>query len=226
MRFDLISIFPNAFEALKVSRIWKKAEENKKFDFFVHDLRDFSEDSHRTVDDVPYGGGPGMVLKVEPLVKAVESLPKLENRRILYATPQGEKLTQPKIEKLSQVDQLVVVCGRYEGVDERFVEGWVDETFSIGDYILSGGELPAMVLIDAVARLIPGVVGDLESVTTDSFTSGMLKFPQYTRPQVFRNREVPKVLLSGNHADIEKWREEEALARTKKLRADLLHETN
>lgn len=226
MRFDVVTIFPQWFEALRVSRIWTRAEEKKKFELFVHDLRDYADDSHHTVDDVPYGGGPGMVLKVEPLVKAVEALPVKENRKVFYASPQGKRLDQKKVEEISKLDQVVIVAGRYEGVDERFVEGWVDETYSIGDYILSGGELPAMVLMEAVGRLIPGVVGDYESVATDSFTSGMLKFPQYTRPQVYREREVPKVLLSGNHAEIEKWRRDEALARTKKLRPDLLHETN
>ncbi|MFH1016749.1 MAG: tRNA (guanosine(37)-N1)-methyltransferase TrmD [Pseudomonadota bacterium] len=225
MRFDVITIFPRWFEALEVTKIWSRAQENGLVDFRVHDLRDFAEGPHRTVDDVPFGGGPGMVLKVEPLVKAVESVEAMPGRKILCTTPQGRPLTQAWAEELSRLPQLVIIAGRYEGVDERFVEGWVDETFSIGDYVLSGGELPAMVLVETVGRLIPGVVGDAESVASDSFTSGRLKFPQYTRPAVFRDREVPGVLRSGNHAQIEKWRMEKSVERTRAKRPDLLEES-
>jgi tRNA (guanine37-N1)-methyltransferase len=221
MRFDVITIFPEMFEALRASQIWKRAEESKLIEFYAHDLRGFTTDRHRTVDDVPYGGGPGMVLKVEPLVKAVESIERLPGGKILYASPQGRKLTQQWASELAQLPQLTVLAGRYDGVDERFVEGWVDEAFSIGDYVLSGGELPAMVLFETVARLIPGVVGDAESVATDSFTSGKLKFPQYTRPPVFRDREVPEVLRSGNHAQIEAWRQGKAEERTRLRRPEL-----
>ncbi len=222
MRFDVVTIFPGWFEALEVTKIWSRAREKGLIDLKVHDLRDFSEGPHRTVDDIPFGGGPGMVLKVEPLVKAVESIETLPGRKVLCATPQGRLLTQAWAEELSRVPQLVIVAGRYEGVDERFLDGWVDESFSIGDYVLSGGELPAMVLVETVARLIPGVVGDSESVASDSFTSGRLKFPQYTRPAVFRDREVPEVLRSGHHAEIEKWRMEKSLERTRAKRPDLL----
>jgi tRNA (guanine37-N1)-methyltransferase len=225
MRFDVITIFPAAFEALEVTKIWSRARENGLVDLRVHDLREYAEGPHRTVDDVPYGGGPGMLLKVEPLVKAVESIEALPGRKVLCASPQGRKLTQEWAEELARIPQLVIVSGRYEGVDERFVDGWVDDSFSIGDYVLSGGELPAMVLIETVARLIPGVVGDSESVASDSFTSGRLKFPQYTRPAVFRDREVPEVLRSGHHAEIERWRAEESIRRTQSKRPDLLEVT-
>ncbi len=214
------------FDMLRTSQIWKRAEEAKKIELHVHDLRDYTNDAHRTVDDVPYGGGPGMVLKVEPLVKAVESIPPVTGRKVLYTSPQGRKLDQKYAEELAKIPQLVVVCGRYEGVDERFVEGWVDESFSIGDYVLSGGELPALVLLDTVTRLLPGVVGDWDSVATDSFQDGKLKFPQYTRPQAFRGKEVPEVLLSGNHREIDRWRRQASLARTRARRPDLIDDEN
>jgi tRNA (guanine37-N1)-methyltransferase len=162
-----------------------------------------------------------MVMKVEPLVAAVETVATVPGRKVLYASPQGRKLTQSWASELASAPQLVVVAGRYEGVDERFTEGWVDSAFSIGDYVLSGGELPAMVLLETVARLIPGVVGDWESVAGDSFSTGRLKHPQYTRPAVFRGKEVPTVLTSGNHRAIEAWREEMSCARTRELRPDL-----
>lgn len=222
MRFDVISIFPTMFDGLRASQIFRRAEESGKIELHVHDLRDFAEDKHKTVDDVPFGGGPGMVLKVDPLVRAVESLPTLEGRKVFLTSPQGRKLTQGWVEEIAMLSQVVVVAGRYEGVDERFVEGWVDEEFSIGDYVLAGGEIPAMALVEAAARLIPGVVGDWESVQTDSFTSGGLKHPQYTRPAEFRGMEVPSVLRSGNHGEIEKWRASESLRRTADLRPELL----
>lgn len=221
MRLDVITIFPRMFEALRVSQIWKRAEESGLLDVHVHDLRDYTEDKHHTVDDTPYGGGPGMVMKVEPLAKAVEAIATVPGRKVLYASPQGRKLTQDWAAELAKIPQLVVVAGRYEGVDERFIEGWVDESFSIGDYILSGGELPAMVLLETVARLIPGVVGDWESVANDSFSVGGLKHPQYTRPPVFRGKEVPDVLRSGDHKAIESWRTETSASRTKDRRPDL-----
>ena len=222
MRLDVVTIFPEMVRALRTSRIWTRAEASGHFQFGVHDLRDFSEDRHRTVDDAPYGGGPGMVLKVEPLVRAVEKIATTPGRKVLYATPQGRPLTQGWIEELSQLPQLVVVAGRYEGVDERFIEGWVDDCFSVGDYVLSGGELPAMVLAEGLVRLRPGVVGDEESVATDSFTSGRLKYPQYSRPAEFRGREVPAVLLSGDHRAIDAWRREVSIQRTQAWRPDLL----
>lgn len=222
MRFDVITIFPEFFNSFRVSQIWKRAERSGLLQLHAHDLRNFTEDAHRTVDDTPYGGGPGMVMKIEPLVRAVETVSVLPKKKVLFASPQGKRLTQTWAQELGQSEeQLVIVAGRYEGVDERFVDGWVDECFSIGDYVLSGGEIPAMVLIEAVARVIPGVVGDLKSVASDSFTSGLLKFPQYTRPYAFRGRKVPEVLRSGDHKAIEHWRRDQALARTLARRPEL-----
>ncbi|MCB0308957.1 MAG: tRNA (guanosine(37)-N1)-methyltransferase TrmD [Bdellovibrionales bacterium] len=222
MRFDIISALPKIYDAFSVSQIWQRAKEKGLLECHVHDLRDYTNDRHRTIDDAPYGGGAGMLLKIEPLVQALESLPKLPNCRILAASPKGRRLDQPFVENLAKLEQIIVISGRYEGIDQRFIDGWVDEEFSVGDYILSGGDLPAMVLMEAVGRLIPGVVGNQESITEDSFSSGLLKYPQYTRPPVFRGLEVPSVLRNGHHLDIEKWRKEQALKQTRQKRPDLL----
>ena len=222
MRFDVISVLPAMLEAIRVSKIWQKAESAGLLELFVHDLRDFTSDRHRTVDDTPYGGGAGMLLKIEPLVKAVGSIPVVGRRKVLLASPQGTTLTQETVQAWSQLDQIVLVSGRYEGVDERFVDGWIDECFSVGDYVLSGGELPSMVVMEAVSRMIPGVVGRWESVETDSFSCGLLKYPQYTKPPVFRGMEVPAVLQSGHHEKIEAWRKEQSRSRTEQRRPDLL----
>jgi tRNA (guanine37-N1)-methyltransferase len=216
---------------------------NGLIDLRVHDLRDFTTDRHRVVDDVPFGGGPGMVLKPEPLFAAVDHIratrdasggPKSratdreEGRRdreaVILTSPDGERLTHGVAERLSRMEHLVLLCGRYEGVDERVREHLATEVISIGDYVLSGGELPALVIVDAVARFVPGVVGDEASVKGDTFTRGLLDYPQYTRPSEFRGMGVPPVLLSGHHAEIEKWRREQALARTRRYRPDLLDE--
>jgi tRNA (guanine37-N1)-methyltransferase len=211
-------------------------------DIRVHDLRDFTTDRHRVVDDVPFGGGPGMVLKPEPLFAAVEAIvaqrqteaaaavaagsrrsPGVAGRAIVLTSPDGERLTHDVAARLSALDHVVILCGRYEGVDERVREHLATETISIGDYVLSGGELPALVIVDAVARLIPGVVGAEASVAGDTFArDGLLDYPQYTRPADFRGLTVPPVLLSGHHAEIEKWRREQALERTRRHRPDLL----
>ena len=203
-------------------------------DLRVHDLRDFTTDRHRVVDDVPFGGGPGMVLKPEPLFAAVdyireqrraESAPRRGSeggQAVILTSPDGERLTHEVAARLSRLEHLVLLCGRYEGVDERVREHLATDVISIGDYVLSGGELPALVIVDAVARFIPGVVGDEASVQGDTFTRGLLDFPQYTRPAEFRGHAVPPVLLSGHHAEIEKWRREQALERTRTHRPDLL----
>jgi len=200
-------------------------------DIRVHDLRDYTTDRHRVVDDMPFGGGPGMVLKPEPLFAAVEAIVAQRRaeagasgrRAIVLTSPDGERLTHEVAARLGALDHLVILCGRYEGVDERVREHLATEAISIGDYVLSGGELPALVIVDAVARLIPGVVGDEASVAGDTFArDGLLDFPQYTRPAEFRGLKVPPVLLSGHHAEIEKWRREQALERTRKHRPDLL----
>jgi tRNA (guanine37-N1)-methyltransferase len=225
MKFDIVTIFPRMVEAPLAEGIVARAIARGLLDVRVHDLRDFTTDRHRVVDDMPFGGGPGMVLKPEPLFAAVD---RIRDERgaadaIVLTSPDGERLTHAGAARLSALDHIVVLCGRYEGVDERVREHLATEAISIGDYVLSGGELPALVIVDAVARLIPGVVGDEASVAGDTFAQdGLLDFPQYTRPAEFRGLGVPPVLLSGHHAEIEKWRREQALERTKKHRPDLL----
>ena len=193
-------------------------------DLRIHDLRDFTTDRHRVVDDMPFGGGPGMVLKPEPLFAAVDHIRETSGTpsAVILTSPDGERLTHGVAERLSRMEHLVLLCGRYEGVDERVREHLATDVISIGDYVLSGGELPALVIVDAVARFVPGVVGDEASVKGDTFTRGLLDFPQYTRPAEFRGHTVPPVLLSGHHAEIEKWRREQALERTRRHRPDLL----
>ncbi|MCB0271592.1 MAG: tRNA (guanosine(37)-N1)-methyltransferase TrmD [Bdellovibrionales bacterium] len=225
MRFDVITLFPASFDALSVSKIWQTAQATGKLELHTHQLRDFSTNKHNTVDEPPYGGGPGMLISVEPLVLALESIPRQKRSKVLMLSPQGKAFTQDRAQMWTQsLDQLILVCGRYEGVDERFIEGWVDECISIGDYVLSGGELAAMVVMETLSRLIPGVIGDPTSVTTDSIQSGGLKYPQYTRPSEYRGQKVPEVLLSGDHQKIEKWRQKQAHFRTLQNRPDLLKE--
>ncbi|PYR89263.1 MAG: tRNA (guanosine(37)-N1)-methyltransferase TrmD [Acidobacteria bacterium] len=226
MTIDIVTIFPKMVEAPLAEGIVARAIARGIIDARVHDLREFTTDRHRVVDDVPFGGGPGMVLKPEPLFAAVD---RIRDQRgtpaaVILTSPDGERLTHTVAERLSALDHLVILCGRYEGVDERVRQHLATDVISIGDYVLSGGELAALVIIDAVARLIPGVVGDQASVTGDSFASGLLDFPQYTRPAEFRGHAVPPVLLSGHHAEIEKWRREQALERTRANRPDLLKE--
>jgi tRNA (guanine37-N1)-methyltransferase len=197
-------------------------------DVRVHDLRRFTTDRHHVVDDAPFGGGPGMVLKPEPLFAAVETIAaqrRAAASTVILTSPDGERLTQDVARRLSTVDHMVILCGRYEGVDERVRERLATDVISIGDYVLSGGELPALVIVDAAARFVPGVVGDEASVEGDSFTRGLLDFPQYTRPADFRGYSVPSVLMSGHHAEIERWRREQALERTRRYRPDLLKES-
>ncbi len=226
MRFDVISIFPNVFSYMDTTKIWTRGIEAGSIEFHAHDLRNFTTDAHKTVDDTPYGGGPGMLLKIEPLVKALDSIPRLTKCKVLLTSPQGDLFTQEKGEALAQLDQIILICGRYEGVDERFIEHWVDELVSIGDYVLLGGELPAMVMMEAICRLLPGTVGDPESVRTDSITSGRLKYPQYTRPADFQGHKVPDVLLSGNHEEIRIWREKKSDFKTLQKRPNLLQLPN
>jgi tRNA (guanine37-N1)-methyltransferase len=224
MKIDIVTIFPKMVEAPLAEGIVGRAIARGIIDARLHDLRDFTTDRHRVVDDVPFGGGPGMVLKPEPLFAAVDWIREHRGRPSVVAltSPDGERLTHAVAERLSKLDHLVILCGRYEGIDERVREHVATDVISIGDYVLSGGELPALVIVDAVARLIPGVVGDQASVTGDTFASGLLDFPQYTRPAEFRGLAVPPVLLSGHHAEIEKWRREQALERTRTHRPDLL----
>lgn len=224
MKFDIVTIFPRMIEAALAEGVIGRAATRGVIDVRVCDLRDFASDRHRTVDDVPFGGGPGMVLKPEPLFRAVEAIRRErgEPAAIVLTSPQGRRFTQAEAVRLGGSGHIVVLCGRYEGVDERVREHLATEELSIGDYVLTGGELAALVVVDAVARLIPGVVGDDESVEADSFAQGLLDFPHYTRPADFRGLGVPEVLLSGHHAEIRRWRRREALRRTLERRPDLL----
>ena len=226
LRIDVITIFPGLFEAFLGESMVGIARRESLLDVGVHDLRDWTSDRHHVVDDAPYGGGPGMVMKPEPLVAAIEALagPKGPDRqaKVVLLSPQGRLLSQERLSGLAGQDRLVLVCGRYEGVDQRAIDLAVDEEISIGDYVLSGGEVPAMALIEGVSRLLPGVLGNPESLTTESFQAGMLEGPQYTRPAVFRGLEVPQVLRSGDHGAVERWRAERARDLTRIRRPDLL----
>lgn len=223
MRIDILTIFPSMFDGFFSSSILKRALKSGKIETAVHNIRDYARDVHRTVDDTPYGGGAGMVMKVDVLADAVEAVPVTgKNRQVILMSAQGEKFTQSGAAKLAKLDQLILVCGRYEGVDERFIELFVDSEISVGDYVLTGGEIPAMVVCDAVIRLIPGVLGNALSLASETFLNGLLEYPQYTRPPEFRGALVPDVLLSGDHKEIERWRHEESLKRTKERRPDLL----
>ena len=223
MRIDVITLFPELFaEPLRASLLGKAIEKGL-LNVQCTNPRDFATDKHRTVDDAPFGGGPGMVMKCEPLFAAVESLRDTNScKRVILMSPRGRRLTQDIVRELAQQPDLVMICARYEGVDERVSQALCTDEISIGDYVLSGGELPALVVIEAVSRMIPGVIGDYESVETDSFYDGILGAPQYTRPPEFRGMEVPAVLREGNHAAIRKWRRKEALRATKVRRPDLL----
>jgi tRNA (guanine37-N1)-methyltransferase len=224
MKFDIVTIFPRMVSAPLGEGIVGRAIERGLLDVAVHDLRGFTTDRHRVVDDMPFGGGPGMVMKPEPLFRAVEHIRQDRGTpgAVVLTSPDGAKLTHVVAERLCAAGHVVILCGRYEGVDERVRRYLATDEISIGDYVVSGGELPALVIVDAVARLVPGVVGDEESVRRDSFATGLLDHPQYTRPADFAGMPVPPVLLSGHHGEVEKWRRREALARTLQRRPDLL----
>ena len=221
MRIDVLTIFPGMFESPLHESLLGRAIERRLVDIRLHDIRDATTDKHRQVDDESYGGGPGMVMKPEPIFATVESLGD-GSKRVLLLSPAGRRLDQAFVRELAGEPWLVLVCGRYEGVDERVTQGLPAEEVSIGDYVLSGGEVPALVLIEAVTRLVPGVIGKEESHEHDSFEDGILDHPHYTRPPEFRGLAVPQVLLSGNHAEIERWRREAALEKTRRVRPDLL----
>ena len=230
LRIDVITIFPGLFEAfLRESMVGIAIRENL-IGVAVHDLREHTTDRHRTVDEPPYGGGPGMVMKPGPLVAAIEAVagPKGPERkaRVALLSPQGRRLDQKWLEELAKEEHVVLVCGRYEGIDQRAIDLAVDEEISIGDYVLSGGEVPAMVLIEGMSRLIPGVLGNPESASRESFQRGVLEGPQYTRPAVFRGLEVPLVLRSGDHAEVERWRAERAREFTRRRRPDLIRDAS
>ena len=223
MRFDILTLFPEMFSSPFKESILAKAIEKGLIEVRTINIRDFALDKHRIVDDAPYGGGQGMVMKVEPIARAIEQVKSEDpSVRTIYLTPEGKPLNEEMARQLSSRSHLVLLCGRYEGVDERVRELFIDEEISIGDYVLTGGELAAMVLIDAVSRLLPGVLGSDRSAEEDSFFGSLLEYPQYTRPATFRGHEVPEVLLSGNHQAISLWRRKEALRRTWMRRPDLL----
>ena len=219
--FDVITLLPKAFELLNNLGVITKALDKNLIDVNLHDLREYGEGSYRQVDDKPYGGGAGMVLKPEPIYKAYESIRKSPKSKTLLMTPQGKVLKQKDLARWSTLDQIIIICGQYEGFDER-IRCLADEEISIGDYVLSGGEIPAISIINGLTRLLPGTLGDPDSLINESHNSPLLEYPQYTRPQVFRNMKVPDVLISGNHKEIELWREEQMLRRTFNRRRDLL----
>jgi tRNA (guanine37-N1)-methyltransferase len=221
MKIDVLTLFPGMFEGPLDESIIKRAREAGRLDLAIHNLRDYAHDRHRTVDDRPFGGGPGMLLKPEPLFEAVEDLAN-EGTRVILLTPVGRPFSQAIARELAGLEHLLLVSGHYEGFDERVREQLADDELSIGDYVLTNGALPAMVVIDAVTRLLPGVLGDEDSAREESFSQGLLEYPQYTRPAEFRGMKVPEVLLSGNHAEIARWRAEQAERRTKERRPDLL----
>ena len=219
MKFDILTLFPEMFEILKLSIIGR-AMKKDLIEINLVNIRDFSKDKHKKVDDTPYGGGAGMVIRPDVVYDAYKSVKK-EGAKVIYLTPQGKPLNQTKVEKLSKEEHLILLCGHYEGIDQRVLDEIVDEEISIGDYVLTGGELPAMVLVDSVSRYIDGVLKD-GSTKEESFSEGLLEYPQYTRPEVFLDKKVPEVLISGHHENINKWRKEESIQITKKKRPDLL----
>ncbi|MCX8131946.1 MAG: tRNA (guanosine(37)-N1)-methyltransferase TrmD [Clostridia bacterium] len=223
MRFDVLTLFPELFNAVMGESIIGRAQENKLIEINTVNIRDFSRDKHRKVDDYPYGGGNGMVMMIQPISDAYKSIVEGLNYKpkVVYLSPQGKVFDQKKADELKEDKHLILLCGHYEGVDERVIEDLVDEEISIGDFVLTGGELPAMVLIDCISRLIPGVLSNEESFSDESHYSGLLEYPQYTRPYEYNGRKVPDVLMSGHHANINKWRRQQSLLRTYKKRPDL-----
>ncbi|SEG80712.1 tRNA (guanosine(37)-N1)-methyltransferase TrmD [Marinobacterium lutimaris] len=226
MWFGIVSLFPEMFEAVTRYGVTGRAVRNELISVECWNPRDFTHDRHRTVDDRPYGGGPGMLMKVQPLRDAIQAAKAAagDDARVIYLSPQGRKLDQSGVAELAQAQKLILVAGRYEGIDERLIQSEVDEEWSLGDFVLSGGELPAMVMVDAVARLVPGVLGHSDSAVEDSFYEGLLDCPHYTRPETLDGMQVPDVLLSGNHEQIRRWRLKQQLGRTSERRPDLLEQ--
>ena len=219
MKFDILTLFPEMFAPLEQSIIGR-AVENNRIEINLTNIRDFSKDKHKKVDDTPYGGGKGMVIRPDVVYDAYESV-KDENAKVIYMSPKGNVLNQEKVKELSKENHLIILCGHYEGIDQRVLDEIVDEEISIGDYVLTGGEIPAMVLVDSVSRYVEGVLSE-GATSEESFSDGLLEYPQYTRPEEFRGKKVPEVLISGHHENIKKWREEKSLEITKKNRPDLL----
>jgi tRNA (guanine37-N1)-methyltransferase len=223
IRFDILSVFPGMFASAFECSLLKKAQEKNLIEIQVHDIRHYTQDRHRMTDDAPFGGGGGMVMKVEPIDRALKAVsPDRDQALVVLLTPQGETFGQKIAEELATHPRIVLICGHYEGLDERVRAHLVDREISIGDYVLTGGELPAMIIVDAVARLVPGVLGNAVSAVTDSFAMGLLEYPQYTRPAEYGNWKVPDVLISGHHREIDRWRRRESLRRTLVRRPDLL----
>ena len=220
MRFDVLTLFPEMFMPLQKS-ILERAQKNGNIDINLINIRDFSKDKHKKVDDTPYGGGAGMVIRPDVVYDAYNSIENRENAKVIFLSPQGKTLNQQKVEELSNQEHLILLCGHYEGIDQRVLDKIVDEEISIGDYVLTGGELPSMVLIDAVSRYVDGVL-NIESIKEESFSNNLLEYPQYTRPETFLDEKVPEVLISGHHENIRKWREEQSKIITNKKRPDLI----
>ena len=220
MRFDVLTLFPVMFVPLQQS-ILERAQKNGNIDINLINIRDFSKDKHKKVDDTPYGGGAGMVIRPDVVYDAYNSIENRENAKVIFLSPQGKTLNQQKVEELSNQEHLILLCGHYEGIDQRVLDKIVDEEISIGDYVLTGGELPSMVLIDAVSRYVDGVLNK-ESIKEESFSNNLLEYPQYTRPETFLDEKVPEVLISGHHENIRKWREEQSKIITNKKRPDLM----
>ena len=220
MRFDVLTLFPEMFMPLQKS-ILERAQKNGNININLINIRDFSKDKHKKVDDTPYGGGAGMVIRPDVVYDAYNSVENRENAKVIFLSPQGKTLNQQKVEELSKQEHLILLCGHYEGIDQRVLDKIVDEEISIGDYVLTGGELPSMVLIDAVSRYVDGVL-NIESIKEESFSNNLLEYPQYTRPETFLDEKVPEVLISGHHENIRKWREEQSKIITNKKRPDLI----
>lgn len=222
VQVGVITIFPEIFDAVIGFGTIRRAIESDNLEFESFNIRDFASDRRRTVDDRPYGGGPGMVLMPEPLAACIDAAKQRVEGPVMYLSPQGDRFDQKMARELAALPGMILVCGRYEGIDERIIETRIDQEISIGDYVISGGEFPAMVMLDAIVRLLPGVLGNEESALQDSFSDGMLDCPHYTRPEIFEGLDVPKVLLSGNHQEIQRWRHQQALDWTRNRRPDLL----
>ena len=227
MRIDIITLFPEMFEPVLNESIIGRAQKSGAIEIVCHQLRDYAFDKHRRVDDTPYGGGMGMLMKAEPIALCFEDICKQTGKRphFVYMSPQGRTLTQKRLKELSEIENICILCGHYEGVDQRLLDTFIAEEISIGDYVLTGGELPAMVFADALARMVPGVLSNNECFTEESHFNGLLEYTQYTKPSEWRGMEVPEVLLSGHHANIEKWRREKSLEVTKQKRPDLLKDS-
>ncbi|HOD11581.1 MAG TPA: tRNA (guanosine(37)-N1)-methyltransferase TrmD [Candidatus Omnitrophota bacterium] len=222
LRFDIITVFPRSFDGILTESIIKRAQEKKKVKICVRDLRHYTTDKHRKVDDKPFGGGPGMVMQPQPIFDAVKAVKGRSKAKVILLTPSGKVFDQKKARQWAKEKHLILVCGHYEGIDERVRDHLADESISVGDYVLTGGEIPAMIIVDAVTRLVPGVLGRESSLLDESFSTNLLEYPQYTRPANFIGMKVPNVLLSGNHQGIKEWRLKQSILRTKKIRPDLL----